>query len=106
MTIRLYTNTEWDSLPHIILPADTDWDLTVIDHEIEDGEEWFDATQDMPDKELDPLFDDFGDYKLVHHVTEAMIDSSLLETQIINYQDHLLLHKQNLIFSKVDYNQY
>ena len=61
MTIRPYTDTEWDSLPHVILTADTDWDPSVIDHEMEDGEEWFDAMQDLPDIEPDPNFDDFGD---------------------------------------------
>ena len=51
-----------------------------------------------------PLFDDAGDYKHVHHVTEALITSIILETQIINYQDLLLLHDQNVSPSKVNYS--
>ena len=39
MTISQHTDTEWDNLPHVILTADTDWDPTVIDHELEDREE-------------------------------------------------------------------
>ena len=39
MSIRPYTDTEWDSLPQVILTADIDWDPSVIDHELEDGEE-------------------------------------------------------------------
>jgi len=58
--------------------------------------------QDLPDIEPDPLYDDAGDYKHVHHVTEAMIDSNLFETQVIDYQDLLLMHNQNVIPSKVD----
>ena len=48
MSIRPYTNKEWDILPHVILTADVDWDPTIIDCEIEDGEEWFDTMQDLP----------------------------------------------------------
>ena len=36
-------------------------DPTIIDHELEDGEEWFDAMQDIPEFNPDPLFDDVGD---------------------------------------------
>ena len=71
MTIHLSTDTEWDNMPHVILTADTDWDLTVIDHDLENGEEWFDVMQDLPDIELDPLFDDVIDYKHVHHVNRS-----------------------------------
>ena len=92
MTICPYTDTEWYNLPHVILTANTDWDPTVIDHKLEDGEEWLEAMQDLPDIEPDPLFCDSGNYKHVHHVTEAMIDSNLLETQVIDYQDLLLMH--------------
>ena len=106
MTICPYTDTEWDNLPHVILTADTDWDPSVIDHELENGEEWFDAMQDLPDIEPDPNFDDEGDYRHLHHVTEAMIDSNLMETEIIDYHDLLLLHNQNVMPSKVDYKQY
>ena len=35
-----------------------------------------------------------------------MIDANLLETQIIDYQDLLLLHNQNVLPSMVDYSQY
>ena len=83
-----------------------DWDPSGIDHELEDGEEWFDAMQDLADIEPDPLFDDVGDYKRLHHVTEAMIDSNILETEIIDYLDLLLLHNQNVTPSKVDYSQF
>ena len=38
MTICPYTAKEWDNLPHVILTADTDWDPSVIDHELEDGD--------------------------------------------------------------------
>ena len=83
-----------------------DWDSTVIDHKLEYGKEWLDVMQDLPDIEPDPLFDNVGDYKNVHHVTEALIDNNLLEKQAIDYQDLLLMHNQNVVPSKIDYSQY
>ena len=106
MTICPNTDTKWDNLPHVILTADTDWDPSVIDHKLEDGEEWFDAMQDLPDIEPDPLFDDVKDYKCLHYVTNAMIDSNFIKTEIIDYQDFLLLHNQNVMPSKLDHSQY
>ena len=62
--------------------------------------------QDLPDIEPEPLFDDVGDYRCLHHVTEVMIDSNIFQTEIIDYQDLLLLQNQNLTPSKVDYSQF
>ena len=103
MSMRPYTDSEWENLPHVILTGDTDWDPSVIDCELEDGEEWFDAMQDLPDIEPDPLFDDVGDYKLVHHVTEATID---LESKIIDDHSILEMHNRNITPSKIDYEKY
>src|SRR5688572_19799891 len=63
MSIRPFTNKEWDGLPHDIMTADVDWDPTNIDCEIEDGEEWFDTMQDLPELDPDPLFDESSDYR-------------------------------------------
>ena len=62
--------------------------------------------QDLPDIEPDPLIDNVGNYKHLYHVIEAIVDSNLLETQMIDYQDLLLLYNQNVMPSKVDYSQY
>ena len=77
MTIHPYTDTEWDNLPHVILTLDTNWHPAIINHGLEDGEERFVAMQGLPDIEPDPLFDDAGDYKHLHHVIEAMIESNI-----------------------------
>src|SRR5687767_4043023 len=83
VSIRPYTNKEWDKLSHVILTADVDWDPSILDHELEDGEEWFDTMQDIPEFDPDPLFDEVGDYK------------PTLES-----------YNRNLIPSDVDYNLY
>ena len=66
MTIRPFTDKEWEDLPHVILTADTDWDLTVIDCKLKDGEEWYDTIQNLPEEDLNFPFDDLGDYKDCH----------------------------------------
>jgi hypothetical protein len=33
MDLRPYTDTDWDSLPHVFFNAEDEWDTTVMDHE-------------------------------------------------------------------------
>src|SRR5207253_2574065 len=35
MTIRPFTDYEWDILPHVVLTADVDWDPSILDFEQE-----------------------------------------------------------------------
>jgi hypothetical protein len=60
LSIRPYTDHEWDNLPHVILTSELEWDPSVLDHNFKDNEQW----GKVP--ELDSSFDDYGDYK--HHV--------------------------------------
>jgi hypothetical protein len=39
MSIRPYTDKEWETLPHVILTADVEWDPAILDFEQEDNEE-------------------------------------------------------------------
>ncbi len=53
---------EWDSLPHIILTGDTDWDPSVLDVDLDEQEAWFDAITDLPPDMSPSTFNEFGDY--------------------------------------------
>ncbi|HEY9709439.1 MAG TPA: hypothetical protein V6D48_14645, partial [Oculatellaceae cyanobacterium] len=66
MTIRPYTDKEWETLPHVILTADVDWDPSILDCEQEDNEEWYNAMEDLPKLTPYPLFDEYGDYRHTH----------------------------------------
>jgi hypothetical protein len=33
LPIRPYTDAEWDTLPHVFLNAEQEWDPSVLDHE-------------------------------------------------------------------------
>jgi hypothetical protein len=61
--IRPYTDKEWDTLPHVILTSDEDWDPTVLDHTLDDDDEWFDAVSDLQTDPTTNLFDEFGNYR-------------------------------------------
>jgi len=61
--MRPYTDDEWDTLPHVILTSDVDWDPTVLDHDLDDDEEWYDAISDLQSDPTTNLFDEFGNYR-------------------------------------------
>ena len=44
ITLRPHTGNEWETLPHVIITSDKDWDLIVLDCEGQvDNYTWFDA---------------------------------------------------------------
>ncbi|HEY9710825.1 MAG TPA: hypothetical protein V6D48_21645 [Oculatellaceae cyanobacterium] len=107
MTICPYTDNEWEVLPHVILTADIDWDPSVINYEQEDIEEWFNAVQELGDNTPDPLFDEFGDYKRIHHVTEAMLSSSIICNSVItDFYSMLKLYNTSIKPRDVNYETY
>jgi len=62
VSLHPYTDEEWESLSHIILTSDVDWDASVLDHDLDDSETWFDAISDIPTAPPHTLFDELGDY--------------------------------------------
>ena len=56
MPTRPYTDKEWETLPHIPITMDKDWDPSVLDHRITDKETWYDAQEAPTDLPL-PGFD-------------------------------------------------
>jgi hypothetical protein len=63
VTMRPYTDHEWDSLPHVIWTGDTDWDPSVLDHTLDDDANWFDTISDLEAEPLTNLFDERGNYR-------------------------------------------
>ena len=62
VSIRPYTDLEWDTLPHVIWTSDEEWDPTVLDHTLTDDEQWYDAISDLQEGILHSPFDTFGNY--------------------------------------------
>ena len=66
LNIRPYTDHEWDTLPHVILTSELEWDPSVLDHEFNADTQW----GDVPD--IDTRFNEVGDYQhrvIVQHLS-------------------------------------
>jgi hypothetical protein len=66
LTIRPYTDQEFDTLPHIILTSELEWDPSVLDHIFKEDEQWGEAPT------FKTQFDEVGDYThrvILHHNT-------------------------------------
>jgi len=76
VNLRPYTDSEWDSLPHVVLTGDTDWDPSVLDCDYEDNDTWHDALSEPILPLPDPRFDEFGDYRKRILVQEHFHDAN------------------------------
>jgi hypothetical protein len=63
LSMRPFTDDEWDTLPHIILTSEIDWDPTTLARELDIDDEWFDALTDEIDYPLKGIFNLQGEYK-------------------------------------------
>ena len=71
-----HTDQEWEDLPHVVLTSDAEWDPSVLDHELDDDEQWFDALSDAPDSLLGNPFNEVGDCR---HIYTFFQDVQLLK---------------------------
>jgi len=62
IALHPFTDAEWDSLPHVILTGDTDWDPSMLDIDLDEQEDWYDAITDLPPEKPPSAFHEFGDY--------------------------------------------
>jgi hypothetical protein len=74
VNMRPYTDDEWDSLPHVVWTGDSDWDPTILDHQLADDDQWFDAISDLAAHPYTNAFDEFGDYRNRVLVQNAVVD--------------------------------
>ena len=78
MPMRPFTDNEWQSLPHVILTSDADWDPTVTDHVVTDDDTFFDC-----------IADDNGEYDftLFDHTGVPRAASVPLQANFVNRND-------------------
>lgn len=94
--MRPYTDKEWDDLPHVLFTSGSEWDPTVLDHDLDNDKQWFDALSDIPEGTADPRFDEYGDYRnciIVNHVITSehkMEHNEELENHVIPTKHFLL----------------
>jgi hypothetical protein len=80
LPIRPFTDDEWDSLPHVLMTHDLDWDPSVLDY-AHDRDDWFDDVSDGLDTTSpQPMFDAFGNLRMATiDVQHAYISARLLD---------------------------
>jgi hypothetical protein len=77
MDMRPPSDAEFDTLPHVVLTSDVDWDPSIIDNEIDLVTDWHDAVQDLPsDPYVEPRFNSTGEYRHRHVATFDIFSSS------------------------------
>ena len=87
ISLRPYTDMEWETLPHVVWTRDSDWDPAIFDHDFDEGsEEWYDAMMDHAENPHWELFDDFGNYRKrqavivkEHYVDEVLNEGSVVD---------------------------
>jgi hypothetical protein len=115
LSIRPYTDHEWENLPHVILTSELEWDPSVLDHDFKEDEQW----GAVP--ELDSSFDEVGDYKhrvIVQHLAyfhrqdgnliDDVIDQCVLDAQTSQVphesnKSSMMHMRQNMLFQKVSH---
>jgi hypothetical protein len=63
LSMRPFTDEEWDSLPHIILTSECEWDPSSLDRELDNDEKWFDALSKEVECPLKGIFNLRGEYE-------------------------------------------
>ena len=63
MNVRPYTDHEWETLPHVILTSELEWDPATLDFDPTDDEQWYDAQMQLEADPTTNLFDEFGNYR-------------------------------------------
>ena len=70
LDIRPHTDTEFDTLPHVFLTSELEWDPSVLDHAYHDVSEWGDGEASDHGTLTHSRYDEFGQYRqrvLVNH---------------------------------------
>lgn len=70
LDIRPHTDHEYETLPHVFLTSEMEWDPTVLDHEYHDVSEWGDEAASTAGTLYQSRYDEFGQYRqrvLVNH---------------------------------------
>ncbi|KAG7340327.1 hypothetical protein IV203_023870 [Nitzschia inconspicua] len=67
--MRTFTDKEFETLPHVIMTSDKEWDPSILDGEVDiESEEWFDTVITIPTEEVvnNKRFDKFFDKGFVN----------------------------------------
>jgi hypothetical protein len=104
--MRLYTDVEYESLPHVILTSNVDWNPRLLDFDIDNEDDWYDASLDNMNHS--ELFDAFRNY--TGRMTELEVSSAntLFDTVTPDQYTRVKLEVSsvNTLFDTVTPDQY
>jgi hypothetical protein len=63
LDIRPHTDDEFETLPHVFLTSELEWDPTVMDHEFTDDSQWGDDAPAKSSILTNDSYDEFGQYR-------------------------------------------
>jgi hypothetical protein len=99
--MRPYTDVEYESLPYVILTSDVDWDPRVLDFDIDDNHDWYDAISDNVNHS--ELFDAFGDYKVRTTKLEVSSADTWFDTDTPDQYARVQLEEATIVCSEHAY---
>jgi hypothetical protein len=83
---RPHTDHEYETLPHVFLTSEFEWDLTVLDHEFTDESQWGEDNPEIVDLISASAYDEFGPYRhcveVNKHVYFARFNSDDIDDHI------------------------
>jgi Reverse transcriptase (RNA-dependent DNA polymerase) len=85
LDIRPHTDHEFDTLPHVHLTSELEWDPSVMDHTFHDASEWGADPTIPPGTLLDSRFDELGQYRrrvTVNHLSNDRHDEPSIEDHL------------------------
>ena len=107
MAIRPFTDQEYDTLPHVFLTQDLDWDPAILDTKISDNDEWYDAIEDEEELPRHSNFDEIGNFHQ-REVNRCMIQlrDQLIEDELVDKDDPCFRDEQGDYFDSFDGQYY
>ena len=79
-------------MPHVIMVADTDWDPSTLNYNLDDNEEWFDTLSDLYDDPTSSVFDEFKEFRgwilVIQLLTIADMDHKIIAIEDAIYALH------------------
>ena len=69
LSIRPYTDDEFDTLPHAFVTSAEDWDPTCLDFDLEHQDNWYDTLETVSHEPYTNLFDEVGNFRQLVHST-------------------------------------
>jgi hypothetical protein len=91
LDIRPHTDHEYETLPHVFLTSEAEWDPTVLDHEFTDESQCGEDSPAIVDLIYASAYDEFGQYRHRDEVNKHMYFSRFNSDDIDDHIDQCVV---------------